>query len=134
MPSEETLREERELILGASIDASLRADLLAVAVTVGTRYFGRAVLESLFREELQMLKEASCVQEWIEQALEQGEAQGMAQGMAQEARQLVLQQLRAKFGELPVAVTARVEGADQKWCEEMAVRLLTATSLEELGL
>jgi hypothetical protein len=45
-----------------------------------------------------------------------------------------LRQLRAKFGELPASVIARVEGADLKWCEEMAVRLLTATSLEELGL
>jgi hypothetical protein len=39
----------------------VRADLLAVAVMVGHRQFARDLLLSFFREELQMLKEASVV-------------------------------------------------------------------------
>ena len=56
--TEQTLREERALILGLETTREVRVELLAVAFTVGTRYFARELLETLFREELQMLKEA----------------------------------------------------------------------------
>ena len=49
-------------------------------------------------------------------------------------RELLLRLLRRRFGDLPPAVVARVQSGDLEWCEEVAVRLLTATSLEELGL
>jgi predicted transposase YdaD len=138
VPTEQTLQEERRLILGLPVDPSVRTELLAVALTVGTRYFSRDVLERLFREELQMLKEASFIDEWIEQGIAQGIAQGMAQGevrgRAAGARQMLLRLLRARFGDLPAVIVSRVENEGPEWCEDMAERVLEAKSLEELGL
>jgi hypothetical protein len=121
-PTEATLREERELILRLPAAPQLRSDLLAVAVMVGTRYFSREVLLRLFREEMQMLKEASVIQDWLDEA----EAGG--------ARRLVLRLLRERFGELPPGVVRRVEEESAAWCEDLAVRIFAANSLRELGL
>jgi hypothetical protein len=49
-------------------------------------------------------------------------------------RQVLLTILRARFGELPAPVIARIEQGDRAWCEELAARSLTAGSLQELGL
>jgi uncharacterized protein DUF4351 len=49
-------------------------------------------------------------------------------------REVLLRQLRARFGELSPAVITRLEQAEPEWCEDLAVRLLEANSLEELGL
>jgi predicted transposase YdaD len=121
-PTERTLREERALILGVDAAQAVRAELFAVAAMVGTRYFPRLLLERLFREEMQMLKEVSFIEEWI------------LEGEARAARSFLLRQLRKRFGELPPEVVARVESADRSRCEEMVERLLDATSLDELGL
>jgi Domain of unknown function (DUF4351) len=95
-------------------------------------------LERLFREEMQMLKEASFIEEWVREGIERGTQraiqEGLQAGEARGARQLLLRQLRKRFGELPPEVVARVESADRSWCEEMGERLLDATSLDELGL
>src|SRR5205085_10339459 len=64
-PRETTLLRERELILGLDVPRPVRADLLAVATMVGTRYFSRELLYELFREEMEMLKEATFIDEWI---------------------------------------------------------------------
>jgi hypothetical protein len=45
IPTEATLRHERQLILSLDVARPIRADLLAVAVTVGTRFFARDLLE-----------------------------------------------------------------------------------------
>jgi hypothetical protein len=77
-----------------------------------------------------MLKEASFITDWIEE----GEARGEARGHLQEARRFLLQQLAARFGELPAPVVTRVEQADTAACEEWGLRLMRATTLEDLGL
>jgi hypothetical protein len=125
-PTEETLREERRLILGLDVPSPVRADLLAVAVMVGYRYFARELLLSFFREELQMLKEAGFVEEWLEEAEARGEARG--------AQRILLAQLEKQFGELPASVVERIEQADRAECEALALRVLDARSLDELGL
>ncbi len=129
-PTQQTLREERQIILGLETTTEVRAELLAIALTVGLRYFSRDVLERLFREELEMLKEASVIQEWIEQAVEEGEARGEAR----RGRAMLLRLLNERFGELPDNVVSRIELQDPDWCEEMAVRAIAAQSLEELSL
>jgi flagellar biosynthesis/type III secretory pathway protein FliH len=99
-------------------------------------------VEALFREEMQMLKETSFIEEWLEEALAQGVArgeaqgleQGLAQGETQAARSFLLRQLRKRFGPLPAGVVERIEAADREWCEAMGERLLDAASLEEMGL
>lgn len=136
--SEVTLHQERELILGLDTTPAMGADLLAVAAMVGSRYFARELIQAVVREELEMLKEGSFIQDWIEEALEKGRAEGRgegeASGIAKGARQLLLDQLRARFGPLPEAVVERVERMEPADCHSVGVRLLTAGSLEELGL
>ena len=46
-PTQKTLQQERELIL--STDQALQSDLLALAFTVGTRYFAVEVLQTVFK-------------------------------------------------------------------------------------
>ena len=48
-------------------------------------------------------------------------------------RQALLDVLRARFGELPAAVVARIERGDPEWCEELLARAAAAGSLDELG-
>jgi hypothetical protein len=129
-PTEQTMREEREIILRLDTTPAVRAELLAVALTVGLRYFARDLLERIFREELEMLKEASIIQEWIEQAAEEAEARGEAR----RARAMLRRVLSQRFGELPEAMVRQIEQQDPDWCESMAVRAITAPSLESLGL
>ena len=125
-PDEETLRRERELILGLDVSEAVRADLLSIAITIGSRFFGRDFLLQFFRKELSMLKEASFIEEWV--------MEGEERGQLRATRDLTLNLLRARFGELPQSVVSRIEEADITFCRDLCVRLLTAQSLEELGL
>jgi hypothetical protein len=49
-------------------------------------------------------------------------------------REVLLDLLRARFGELPPAVVTRIESEDAEWCKNLFERAVTAESLEELGL
>jgi predicted transposase YdaD len=133
-PDEQTLREERALILNLDVPQQMRADLLAVALTVGSRYFARDLLLTLFREDLPMLKEAGIVEDWIAEAAAAAERRGRAEGEARQARSMLLQFLRARFDELPAALIERVEAADPDWCAEMLVRAARTESLDEMGI
>lgn len=141
-PSEETIEEERALIRDLDAPREVKADLLAVAAMIGTRYFTAEVLQRLFREELMMLKEAGFIQEWIEEGIEEGIEKGRAEGIekgraegrAEGARELLLQQLAVRFGELPAAVVQRIGELSVEECQQIGLRLLTASSLDELGL
>ena len=127
---EGVLQEEREIILGLDATPKVRAELMAIAFTIGACYFSREVLERLFREEPQLLKGASVLQEWIEQAAEEGEAWREAR----RARAMLLRLLTARFGQLSDDTTRRIEQQQPDWCEETSARAASAASLEELGL
>jgi hypothetical protein len=77
-----------------------------------------------------MLKEADFIQEWIDEAVEKATPEAEARG----ARNLLLHQLRKRFGELPQSVVERVEHADVAWCQRIGERLFEIKSLEELGI
>ncbi|MCC6875748.1 MAG: Rpn family recombination-promoting nuclease/putative transposase [Sandaracinaceae bacterium] len=61
----------------------------------------------------------------------EGEARGEARGQ-QKANELVLKQLRLRFGDLPLATIARVRGASVEELDRWAERVLTASSLEQV--
>src|SRR5262249_355790 len=129
-------------------------ELLAVALTAGLRYFARDLLETVFREELQMLKQASIIQDWLDEALKEGEARGLAEGEARglaegearglaegeargeakRAQEILVELLRRRFGEVPAELRARIEREGPEWCQETVLRAAEAGSLEELGL
>jgi hypothetical protein len=85
-------------------------------------YFARGLVEAVFQEEMQMLKETSLIEEWL------------VEREVRTARRFLLQLLQERYGELPAPVVEWVEQADTTACEELGRRLLRATSLEELGL
>ena len=70
-------------------------------------------------------------QEALEMFQRQTELQGELKGELKGRRNLVLHQLRRKFGELPEAVISRVQAADPDTLERFADKLLFANSLEE---
>jgi hypothetical protein len=70
-----------------------------------------------------------------ERGIKIGIERGIAQGVLRGQRDALLRQMRAKFGELPLEVSAKVEDiTDTAVLEELLVRVLTANSLEEMGL
>jgi predicted transposase YdaD len=134
-PTEDTLRRERELILALDVPREVRAELLGLAVSVGTRYFAQDLLRTVFREEMQMLKEASFIEQWINEAAERAAAEGEDRGRRQQAREGAMRALHARFGaDLPPSVVARVQGADIAWCLALIEGIAGGKSAAELGL
>jgi len=73
--------------------------------------------------------------EGLKRGLEQGLAQGLEQGLAQGQQRTVLRLLRRRFGDLPVEAEERLRSmTDSAALDDLTDRLLTAASLEELGL
>jgi flagellar biosynthesis/type III secretory pathway protein FliH len=86
---------------------------------------------SLFEEE--GLKRG--LERGLAQGLAQGREQGLSQGLAQGQQRTVLRQLRRRFGDVPPEAEERLrEITDPAALDDLADRLLTAASLEELGL
>ncbi|WP_041282717.1 hypothetical protein [Desulfofundulus kuznetsovii] len=48
---------------------------------MAARYFSRDFLLEFFKGEMEMLQEASIVQEWINEGLERGRKEGLAEGL-----------------------------------------------------
>ena len=69
------------------------------------------------------MRESGFITDWIEDGIQQGK------------RLLLIQLLATKFGELPQSVTEQIHGmtADEE-LNQLGARLLTANSLEEMGL
>lgn len=132
-PTEQTLRRERELILGLNVPRTVQVEMLAVAMTVGVRYFARDLLEAVFHEEIGMLKEVEFIRDLFADELAEREARGRAEGEAR-VRRLLVQLLQERFGELPETVIQRVEQANPAECDDMVLRLARGQSLVELGL
>jgi hypothetical protein len=63
---------------------------------------------------------------------DEGRRDGQRDGQRQGERRLLLRQLRARFGELPPAIVARVEAAEPEVLEAWGERVLTAQSLDEV--
>lgn len=58
------------------------------------------------------------------------EERGIVRGM----RRTLLNQLHARFGELPDSVVAKIEAATEGELDVLSQRVLTAPSLEAMGL
>ena len=75
------------------------------------------------------------IQQGIQQRLEQARQQERQQGLQQGKRLFLIQLLVAKFGELSQSVTDQIQGmTTDEELDQLGVRLLTAESLEEMGL
>ena len=65
---------------------------------------------------------------------EEGREEGRIEGRLEGQREMVLEQLAFKFGPLPAETRAAVEALTEPQINELAVRILTAQTLAELGL
>ena len=137
-PKVETLFEERDLIRSVDVSPERKSDLLGLALTVAARRFDMRLLADIFREELVMIREATFVDEWIQEAAKKAaeEATEKAQFETEDraTRSMLLRQLRARFGNLADTVEARVSSLDAEARYVLGERLMKAESLEELGL
>jgi len=72
---------------------------------------------------------------WSEKLEAKGEARGEAKGEAKGAREILLLQLAERFGPLPEGARRQVEEISSlQRLTQLAKRILTADSLEEMGL
>lgn len=85
------------------------------------------------REEVETMGK-TIVQHFIEEGEVRGRAEGQAEGRAEGRQQVLLNLLRAKFGELSPASEDRLRTRSIEELDALALRLLHAQSLEELGL
>ena len=89
------------------------------------------------------MREADFIADWVKEDIPQrfqlgvqlGFLLGFEQGFKQGKRDLLIQQLMAKFGNLPQSVTEQIQGmTTNEELDQLGIRLLTAESLEEMGL
>ncbi len=144
-PDETVLAREKELILQET-EKRKRADLLSCAVTIGTRYFDKEFLWRFFREEVEIMREASFIEDWLEeklqegfqqglqqglqQGMQQGRLQGMQQGVQQGMQRGLSQLLQRRFGELPHALEIRLTELPTATLQDLLDAALDAPSLD----
>ncbi len=94
-------------------------------------------------EEQQTVKTLAPMQKlFIKQGRQEGRQEGMLEGRQEgmlEGRQegmhlLLLAQIAARFGEVPEEIEVKVQGLSVDAAREVAIKLITATSLADLGL
>ena len=79
-PGEEILEETKAIIRELDVSETRREEMTAIAIMSGRRRFDQSVLESVFQEELPMLKEMPFVQEWMADCRDEGRDEGVALG------------------------------------------------------
>jgi len=117
-PDEAVLAEERELILQEQ-DPKQGGALLALAVAVASRFFEKELLWRFFREEMEEMRNASFIEDWIEEAEIKAAQEARLQGHAEGEKTALTRILARRFGRLPAQWDRRLEP-------------LTVTQLEEL--
>ncbi len=120
-----TLAVERALILQEP-DEKKRGDLLATAVTVASRYFDRGFLWQFFAEEVELMRHATFIEDWIEEGMEKGRQEGLQQGLQQGRREALAHILVKRFGPLPRHLPERLERLTLAQLEELIDQALVA--------
>jgi hypothetical protein len=149
---QETLRVGLLILKRGSRDGDLRQTLLVLgraALAIGyddlvalVRYIlsepnevEAAVLREVLKEivpgqETRVMSIAA--EQWKAEAFQMGEVSGKAKGIEAGKADLLLRQLRRRFGTLPESAQARVLGASEDQLNEWAETLLDASTLDEV--
>ena len=72
------------------------------------------------------------IHQGMEQGMQQGMQQGIYHGMQQGERAILLRQLTAKFGTLPMDYEQKIQMAEGPALDALGIKLLHAHSLSEL--
>ena len=109
--NEEVLARSKELIFESG-DEKWRAEALSLAVTVAGRYFPKDFLLKFFKEEMKMLREASIVQDWINEGIEKGIEKGKKSGKLEVLQEDILDILEERFGIIKKGISRKLELID----------------------
>ena len=124
---ERILSEVRSLVLREP-DAKKRANLFSIAITIACRYMDKEILREYFKEEMDMLRQASFVEEWIEEGVQKG----IHTGTLQKAREDVVEILEVRFEIAPVSIAKTINEIDDPSVLKMLhKKAATVNSLEE---
>jgi len=100
------------------------------------RFYGDLVLSCLndaARRALEtMMKDYEYQSDFAKKYVAQGRQEGRQEGRKEGELNLLLRQLRARFGELPAATVARIEAADTAEIEQWGERVLSAMTLADV--
>jgi flagellar biosynthesis/type III secretory pathway protein FliH len=91
---------------------------------------GPAIREGLQKGLAQGLQQG--MEQGLQQGMEQGLQQGMEQGLQKGRREVLRLQLEKRFGPMPHAAAARLSAQSETELDQLALRLLDASTLEEL--
>ena len=127
------LEQERWLILEEP-DAGKRADLLALAMTIASRYFDKKRLWDFFREEVVQLRGSSLIEDWVEEGIQKGIQQGIQQGYIRALREDVVSLLEERFGVVEADILEALQKVDQvEALKTLHKNAVWVDSLEEFG-
>ncbi len=130
-PDPAIIDKQKEL-LGQVHDAKLQSDLLAVAIVIDARTFGYDVVLEKFKKEVNMLKETSIVQEWLDESYKAGELKGEIKGELKGKRLLLQNVLMQRFGLLSPEVLLRLQLSSNEQLDRLGAVVLRLNSIEEL--
>lgn len=109
------------------------------ALAVISRYFALVTRERTAENVIRMMLAGApaleatmttLAERWMAEGRAEGETRGRAEGRTEGQREVLLQLLSLKFGELPASARERVAGAGEAELTHWAARVLSADSLE----
>lgn len=133
-PGEHTVRLQRQLIRSLTRSDEEIGELFGLSMLIGSKRLSKALIQRIFKEELQMAKISGIIGDWMEESRAEGRAEGHSLGRTETAREFALRLLQERYPQLPEAVIARVGREGVEWCEELAVRLVRGEPLADIGL
>ena len=147
-PTVETVQEAKSLA-SYEPDRERRGLLLSLVALLAGRYFDRATVQDLFRQEVEMIRTNTFIDSWLQEAEQRGTArgreegreegrqegreQGREQGELITQRRLLLRLLEHRFGPLPVQLVLRTEDLTIDDLNRLFDLALDASSLDEVA-
>ncbi len=127
-------------LLNQISDPKLQSDLLAIAMVVDARVFGYDLVFEKFKKEVNMLKESSFVQDWLDEKYREGELNGELKGEIKgeikgkiEGKRLLLQSiLTQKFGNLAPELLLKLQLSSNEQLDRLGAIVLSLNSIDEL--
>lgn len=134
--SEDFLPLTRKLadLLSSIDDPELRRIFNSWWISLAQRTFPGAIIsETLDLTEAPMLEESA--KRWRRQLLQEGRQEGRQEGMIAGTREVLLQQIKLRFGRIPGTVRQRVEAISSlRELRALARKVVLAETLQDLGL
>lgn len=85
------------------------------------------LVQQIMRWDMAVLRESP----WYQEILTEGEQRGREQGLQQGARRQLMRVLQLRFGEIPQALQARLEGESLEQLESLMDAAIAVSSLDE---